>query len=64
MSGLVTQPQFDDSPLEPHLPVPESSVSLLFHSATFEFQHNICGREIYAEGTVDAVLFLAKKVRA
>ena len=25
----------------------------------FEFQHNVCGRKIYAEGTVDAVNFLA-----
>lgn len=24
----------------------------------FEFQHNVCGRTIYAEGTVDAALFL------
>lgn len=30
---------------------------------SFEFQHNVCGRSIYAEGTIDAVLFLAKKVR-
>jgi 4-hydroxy-tetrahydrodipicolinate reductase len=29
----------------------------------FEFQHNVCGRPIYGQGTVDAVLFLAKKVR-
>jgi 4-hydroxy-tetrahydrodipicolinate reductase len=29
---------------------------------SFEFQHNVCGRSIYAEGTVDAVIFLAKKV--
>jgi hypothetical protein len=29
---------------------------------SFEFQHNVCGRSIYAEGTIDAVLFLAKKV--
>lgn len=28
----------------------------------FEFQHNVMGRSIYAQGTVDAVLFLAKKV--
>jgi hypothetical protein len=28
----------------------------------FEFQHNVCGRSIYAQGTVDAVLFLSKKV--
>ncbi|KAL3567226.1 hypothetical protein D5086_029877 [Populus alba] len=30
-------------------------------TVSFEFQHNVCGRSIYAEGTVDAVLFLAKK---
>ncbi|CAM8908074.1 unnamed protein product [Rhodiola kirilowii] len=28
------------------------------------FKHNVCGRSIYAEGTVDAVLFLAKKIQA
>ena len=32
-------------------------------SVSFEFQHNVRGRQIYAEGTVDAALFLAKKVR-
>ena len=26
-------------------------------------QHNVCGRSIYAEGTVDAVLFIAAKAR-
>ncbi|XP_042501952.1 4-hydroxy-tetrahydrodipicolinate reductase 2, chloroplastic-like isoform X2 [Macadamia integrifolia] len=31
-------------------------------TVTFEFQHNVCGRSIYAEGTVDAAIFLAKKV--
>ena len=30
----------------------------------FEFRHNVCGREIYAEGTADAVEFLAKKIEA
>jgi 4-hydroxy-tetrahydrodipicolinate reductase len=29
----------------------------------FEFRHNVCGREIYAEGTADAVEFLAKKIK-
>ncbi|KAL6219253.1 hypothetical protein ACLB2K_012459 [Fragaria x ananassa] len=38
-----------------HLTSPDQTVS-------FEFQHNVCGRSIYAEGTVDAVIFLAKKV--
>ncbi|MED6217980.1 4-hydroxy-tetrahydrodipicolinate reductase 2, chloroplastic [Stylosanthes scabra] len=38
-----------------HLTSPDETV-------TFEFQHNVCGRSIYAEGTVDAVLFLAKKI--
>ncbi|CAK9160421.1 unnamed protein product, partial [Ilex paraguariensis] len=33
-----------------------------FHIISFEFQHNVCGRSIYAEGTVDAAIFLAKKV--
>ena len=32
-------------------------------SVFFSFTHNVCGRNIYAEGTVDAALFLAKKVR-
>ncbi|KAK4492666.1 hypothetical protein RD792_003486 [Penstemon davidsonii] len=31
-------------------------------TVSFKFEHNVCGRSIYAEGTVDAVLFLAKKV--
>lgn len=29
---------------------------------SFEFQHNVCGRSIYAEGTIDAAIFLFKKV--
>ena len=33
-------------------------------SVTFEFQHNVCGRRIYAEGTVDAALFLAQQIQA
>ena len=32
-------------------------------SVFFSFTHNVCGREIYAEGSVDAALFLAKKIR-
>lgn len=31
-------------------------------TVSFEFQHNVCGRSIYAEGTVDAALFLSGKV--
>jgi 4-hydroxy-tetrahydrodipicolinate reductase len=31
-------------------------------SVSFEFQHNVCGRTIYAEGTVDAALFLARQI--
>ncbi|XP_061349894.1 4-hydroxy-tetrahydrodipicolinate reductase 2, chloroplastic-like [Gastrolobium bilobum] len=38
-----------------HLTSPDDTVS-------FEFQHNVCGRSIYAEGTVDAVIFLAKQI--
>ncbi|PON60633.1 Dihydrodipicolinate reductase-type [Trema orientale] len=40
-----------------HLTSPDETVS-------FEFQHNVCGRSIYAEGTVDAVIFLANKVQS
>lgn len=28
----------------------------------FEFKHNVCGRKIYAEGTVDAVKFLSRQL--
>ncbi|MGL1904041.1 MAG: dihydrodipicolinate reductase [Fibrobacterales bacterium] len=30
----------------------------------FEFQHNVCGRKIYAEGTIDAVQFLSGQINA
>ena len=30
-------------------------------SVSFELQHNVCGRRVYAEGTTDAVLFIANK---
>ncbi|WCJ27085.1 4-hydroxy-tetrahydrodipicolinate reductase 1 chloroplastic [Euphorbia peplus] len=40
-----------------HLTSPDETVS-------FEFQHNVCGRSIYAEGTVDAIIFLAKKIQS
>jgi 4-hydroxy-tetrahydrodipicolinate reductase len=29
----------------------------------FEFSHNVNGRDVYARGTLDAVLFLAARVR-
>mmetsp|Transcript_2425 Transcript_2425/g.3552 ORF Transcript_2425/g.3552 Transcript_2425/m.3552 type:complete len:333 (-) Transcript_2425:1557-2555(-) len=32
-------------------------------STSFQLQHNVAGRTIYAEGTADAVKFLAKKLR-
>jgi len=32
-------------------------------TVAFEFKHNVCGRNIYAQGTLDAVLFLAKNVK-
>ena len=54
--------------------VPESALSgHAFHtyrldspdkSVHFEFQNNVCGRTIYAEGTVDAALFLASRVKS
>ena len=31
-------------------------------SVTFEFQHNVVGRRTYAEGTVDACLFLQRQI--
>jgi 4-hydroxy-tetrahydrodipicolinate reductase len=31
-------------------------------TVTFEFTHNVNGREIYADGTLDAVVFLAQQV--
>ena len=34
------------------------------NSVHFEFRHNVCGREVYAEGTADAVEFLSKKILA
>ncbi|KAL3752869.1 hypothetical protein ACJRO7_000293 [Eucalyptus globulus] len=37
--------------------------SSIFYGVSFEFQHNVCGRSIEAEGTVDAVFFLAKKIQ-
>lgn len=29
-------------------------------SVEFQFRHNVCGRSIYAEGTADALVFLAQ----
>ncbi|XP_068666304.1 probable 4-hydroxy-tetrahydrodipicolinate reductase 1, chloroplastic [Aristolochia californica] len=40
-----------------HLTSPDQTVS-------FEFQHNVCGRSIYAEGSIDAAIFLHKKVQS
>lgn len=31
-------------------------------TVSFQFQHNVCGRRFYAEGSVDAALFLAKQI--
>lgn len=31
-------------------------------SVSFEFQHNVTGRTTYAEGSVDACLFLASQI--
>jgi len=28
----------------------------------FQFRHNVCGRRMYAEGTADAVQFLASQI--
>ncbi|WOL07310.1 putative 4-hydroxy-tetrahydrodipicolinate reductase 2, chloroplastic [Canna indica] len=40
-----------------HLTSPDETVS-------FEFQHNVSGRSIYAEGSIDAAIFLSKKVQS
>ena len=32
-------------------------------SVQFQLQHNVAGRTVYAEGTADAVKFLAKKMQ-
>jgi len=32
-------------------------------TVSFEFQHNVCGRRVYAEGTVDAVQFIHQRRR-
>lgn len=32
-------------------------------SVEFQLKHNVAGRSVYAEGTADAVKFLAKKLR-
>ncbi len=34
------------------------------NTVSFEFQHNVCGRSIYADGTVDAALFLNRQIHA
>ena len=34
----------------------------LDNTVEFQFQHNVCGRRTYAEGTVDAVGFLYLKM--
>ncbi|KAF5950505.1 hypothetical protein HYC85_012498 [Camellia sinensis] len=40
-----------------HLTSPYQTVSL-------EFQHNVCGSSMSAEGTVDAIIFLSRKVQS
>ncbi len=62
----------DDEAIE--FGVPENSLKgHAFHTYTltssdgtvqFQLQHNVAGRTIYAEGTADAVKFLAKKLQA
>lgn len=54
--------------------VPESAIDgHAFHtytltspdgSVTLEFKHNVCGRDVYADGTVDAALFLDRQIHA
>lgn len=55
---------------EMHVPEEHISAGHAFHtyhltspdgSVDFEFQHNVCGRRVYAAGTVDAVQFLDRQ---
>eukprot|EP00195_Chlamydomonas_chlamydogama_P008875 CAMPEP_0202901104 /NCGR_PEP_ID=MMETSP1392-20130828/13292_1 /ASSEMBLY_ACC=CAM_ASM_000868 /TAXON_ID=225041 /ORGANISM="Chlamydomonas chlamydogama, Strain SAG 11-48b" /LENGTH=279 /DNA_ID=CAMNT_0049587605 /DNA_START=162 /DNA_END=1001 /DNA_ORIENTATION=- len=65
---LVRKPEEQVSVMK----VPESALNgHAFHtyqlmsgdgSVSFEFQHNVVGRTTYAEGTVDACLFLARQI--
>ena len=34
------------------------------HTVKFEFTHNVNGRDIYAAGTIDAVLYLNEKINS
>ena len=38
------------------------ALTSLDNTVEFQFQHNVCGRRTYAEGTVDAVGFLYLKM--
>ena len=63
-----------DPPKQVEFGVPESALKgHAFHTYTltspdgsvqFAFQHNVCGRRMYADGTADAVAFLADKARS
>ncbi len=33
------------------------------HTVRFEFTHNVNGRDVYAQGTLDALVFLAEKIK-
>jgi len=68
--GIVKVREEDEQVNEMGVP-PEHINGHAFHTYTltskdetvqFEFQHNVCGRRFYAEGTVDALLFLRKKM--
>lgn len=37
---------------------------LLLLRVEFQFRHNVCGRRMYADGTADAVEFIAKKAES
>ena len=32
-------------------------------TVSFEFTHNVNGRDVYARGTIDALIYLAKKIK-
>ncbi|ERP31872.1 dihydrodipicolinate reductase [Chitinivibrio alkaliphilus] len=64
----------EDAPAQERLGVPAEYLSgHAFHTyrvvspddtVAFSFSHNVCGRSIYGEGTMDAAVFLQKQIEA
>ena len=54
---------FDNNRRHRRCKTPQYTLTSPDGSVTFQLQHNVAGRTIYAEGTADAVKFLARKLR-